>query len=394
MNDEKDENEVALQKFLLDINCLDELLPWTGKFNIFDVLKISKTELRHSNVLSWLLSANENHGLGDAFIKGILQRIVENDTEGKYDVFRVLLQDFYSFFVYREWNNIDILLVSDEEKTVIAIENKVGSGEHDDQLNRYRKILENIYPNYQRILVFLTPDGDEPSDEKNWGILSYRDIINVLDDICKSTELVPDISMMINNYTETLRRYVVDDLQLRDVCGRIYEKHKKALDLIFENRIDSRSKTISMIRTVLSEYKENGLVILDESKTNNSFIHFYTAKMDELMKPLENCSSSWGDTHVYRFWFGNISDDAFNISFELGGLNVPEEQYYIQQTIINLKKPNDKRKEEFRYKRIYTQKFAISLDETKDSLQKRISEALDKILTWQDELIQEIHKNV
>ncbi|MBQ3774626.1 MAG: PD-(D/E)XK nuclease family protein [Ruminobacter sp.] len=144
MNDEKDENEVALQKFLLDINCLDELLPWTGKFNIFDVLKISKTELRHSNVLSWLLSANENHGLGDAFIKGILQRIVENDTEGKYDVFRVLLQDFYSFFVYREWNNIDILLVSDEEKTVIAIENKVGSGEHDDQLNRYRKILENI----------------------------------------------------------------------------------------------------------------------------------------------------------------------------------------------------------------------------------------------------------
>lgn len=186
----------------------------------------------------------------------------------------------------------------------------------------------------------------------------------------------------------------MDDLQLRDVCGRIYEKHKKALDLIFENRIDSRSKTISMIRTVLSEYKENGLVILDESKTNNSFIHFYTAKMDELMKPLENCSSSWGDTHVYRFWFGNISDDAFNISFELGGLNVPEEQYYIQQTIINLKKPNDKRKEEFRYKRIYTQKFAISLDETKDSLQKRISEALDKILTWQDELIQEIHKNV
>ena len=72
MNDEKDENEGALQKFLLDINCLDELLPWTGKFNIFDVLKISRTEIRHSNVLSWLLSASENHGLGDAFIKGIL----------------------------------------------------------------------------------------------------------------------------------------------------------------------------------------------------------------------------------------------------------------------------------------------------------------------------------
>ena len=31
--------EEALQNFLLDIECLDELLPWTGTFNLFDVLK-------------------------------------------------------------------------------------------------------------------------------------------------------------------------------------------------------------------------------------------------------------------------------------------------------------------------------------------------------------------
>ena len=63
------ENEKALQDFLLNIDCLDELIPWTGKFNIFDVLKISRTEIRHSNVLAWLLDANENHGLGDMFIR-------------------------------------------------------------------------------------------------------------------------------------------------------------------------------------------------------------------------------------------------------------------------------------------------------------------------------------
>ena len=64
------EAEKALQDFLLDIDCLDALLPWTGKFNLFDVLKISRTEIRHSNVLSWLLSANENHGLGDSYVRG------------------------------------------------------------------------------------------------------------------------------------------------------------------------------------------------------------------------------------------------------------------------------------------------------------------------------------
>lgn len=55
-------DEEALQDFLLDIDCLDELLPWTKRFNLFDVLKISRTEIRHSNILSWLLNPNENHG--------------------------------------------------------------------------------------------------------------------------------------------------------------------------------------------------------------------------------------------------------------------------------------------------------------------------------------------
>ena len=37
MNDAKDfENEEALRDFLLDIECLDELLPWTQRVNLFD----------------------------------------------------------------------------------------------------------------------------------------------------------------------------------------------------------------------------------------------------------------------------------------------------------------------------------------------------------------------
>lgn len=59
MSNNQQTNEEALQNFLLDIGCLDELLPWTGKFNLFDVLKISRTEIRHSNMLGWILNPNE-----------------------------------------------------------------------------------------------------------------------------------------------------------------------------------------------------------------------------------------------------------------------------------------------------------------------------------------------
>lgn len=59
----KTSDEQALQDFLLDIDCLKELSPWSEKFNMFDVLKISRTEIRHSNMLAWIMDPNENMGM-------------------------------------------------------------------------------------------------------------------------------------------------------------------------------------------------------------------------------------------------------------------------------------------------------------------------------------------
>ena len=42
-------DEDALKNFLLDIVCLNPLSEWTSKFNIFDILKITHTEIRHTN---------------------------------------------------------------------------------------------------------------------------------------------------------------------------------------------------------------------------------------------------------------------------------------------------------------------------------------------------------
>ena len=384
------ENEKALQDFLLDIDCLDALLPWTGKFNLFDVLKVSRTEIRHSNVLAWLLSANENHGLGDAFIKGMLQRLVENDTEGRYDVFGVLLLDYYSFTVYREWKNIDLLLVSDEERMAIVIENKVGSGEHSDQLNRYRKIVESSYPEYQKVYAFLTPDGDSPSDEENWAILTYVDVLTILENITKRMEIIPDVNLMIQNYMETLRRDVVDDQQLKEVCNKIYAKHKKALDLIFENRPNSRSQSASIIRSVLMEYADKGKIIYDGADSADSFIVFYTREMDRVMNPLPEKTSSWGTDRVYSFWIG-CGDSSFRAVFELGGWNVPEEQGKIQQRIIDIEKPKDKKRNDFRYKRIHSKKYQIEeTDNFEDTLRPQVKAALNDLLRWQDELLVQI----
>ena len=245
---EKQDQE-ALKNFLLDINCLDELQKWENHFNLFDVLKICRTEIRHSNVLSWLLNPNENHNLGDTFIKKVFQEFIKNQPSASKEVMQLLLMDFYSFSVYREWKNIDILLVSDDEKLVIAIENKVGSHEHDNQLNRYKEILNKEFPKYKKILIYLTPDGEEPSDDV-WSVLTYESIVENLEIIRKNATLSTDVALMIDNYIEVIRRDIMEDKELIEICNKIYNKHKKALDLIFEYRIDP-SQASSIVRDIL-----------------------------------------------------------------------------------------------------------------------------------------------
>lgn len=362
-------NEEALQNFLLDIGCLDELLPWTGKFNLFDVLKITRAEIRHSNMLGWLLNPNENHGLGDAFLRGILQRLVENDSDGRYDVFNVLLMDLYSFSVMREWKNIDILLISPDEKTAIAIENKVGSHEHSNQLNRYREILEQEYPEYSRLCVFLTPDGETPSDVENWDILSYNDIVEVLEEVNARIKILPDVDLMIKNYIDIVRRDIVEDQQLIDICNKIYNKHKKALDLIFENRKDGKTQVSDAIRDTLCSLADEGKIIYDDSWGYN----FRTESMDNYLPLLDEPISSWGSTNIYSYWF-NMRGDRFYGIFELAGRNVPQDSMDKMQAITDILKPNDKRKSDFTYKRIFTTKWYDVSDE--EDINKIVEEAV------------------
>lgn len=61
----REDEEEALREFLTDSECLEPLSKWTRRFNVFDVLKITNTEIRHSNVLAWLMDPAENHGLHD-----------------------------------------------------------------------------------------------------------------------------------------------------------------------------------------------------------------------------------------------------------------------------------------------------------------------------------------
>ena len=382
-------NEEALRNFLLDIDCLDELLPWTGRFNLFDVLKVSRTEIRHSNVLAWIMDPNENHGVGDLFMRLMMQRLIHNNDDKKYNLFKLLLQDYYSFSVYREWKNIDILLISDDEKTLIAIENKVGSHEHSNQLHRYRNILLNEFPSYEQIYVFLTPEGEPPSDTDNWDVMTYTDVAEVLEDILQREEMKPDVSLLIQNYVATIRRDIVEDQQLIEICNKIYNKHRKALDLIFEHRIDNANLISDTIKRVLKELDAAGQIVYEDNGKSNTFIIFYTPTMDGFLPPLEKATSSYGTNRVYGYCL-SIRGTTMKAYYELAGLNVPDQHKEVMDKIIERFKPKDQ-KNEFRYKRIFSAK-TIQLEEAnlEESVYAETKMAVQNLLAWENSFVEKM----
>ena len=309
LEDKNNRDRDALLKFMQDAECLESLAKWTNEFNLFDVLKISQAEIRHSNMLSWLLNPNESHGLGDSVLYGVVVKL-SRDVDKKTSL-RFLSSDLYSMNVYREWNHIDILLVSHQCKLVLVIENKVGSHEHDSnnteesQLVTYKRKINSQYKDYSKMFVYLTPDGERPTDEE-WITLNYTDVVGVLENVCQSryNSIGKDESLLIKNYINTIKKNLIMDQELVNLCNSIYNKHRRALDLIFENREDVISQASNNCKSILSRTPG---VILDESSKSKVYVKFRTEGLNDTFSGV--------DAQYYYYQF-EIREDHITVMLE------------------------------------------------------------------------------
>ena len=78
--------------------------------NIFQILRITNNEIRHSNFLAWLLDPNQSHKLGDIFLKRFLREVFSSDKFDNVDQVDVEGMSLSKVEVLREFKNIDISL--------------------------------------------------------------------------------------------------------------------------------------------------------------------------------------------------------------------------------------------------------------------------------------------
>lgn len=262
-----------LEALVVDNSELEHLERMLGEFNIFEAIGMVRQEIRHSHFLSYLLDPNQNHGLGDLFLQRFLQKGVSQPFDHALPVnpIELGLFDLSGMIVQREWQNIDIFMQHDDHQIVVIIENKIGTSEHSNQLQRYWRTASQKFPGYRLLGFYLTPDGHSPSDERYIAV-DYGLVSEILEDLSLAREstLGPDILTLIQHYTAMLRRHLVEDSEIIRLCRQIYTKHKKALDLIHEHKPDVQDAIYQLLSELIDS--QDDMEILYESKRSLRFM--------------------------------------------------------------------------------------------------------------------------
>ena len=229
-----------------------------SEFDAFAYLGVSRSEGTHSKILAWLLNPREKHSMGDFFLKEFLieTKIAAEETRD---------QDWSETRVRREWRNefdgeigfLDILVFNSSARFVCGIENKVFSGEHSDQLRRYRQALCREFREFTRSHIFVTRDGTVPiraEERKWWTSVGYGTILQLVEKAIERGKVRgnDETSAFLEQYATTLRRRIVPDSELRRTANRLYLQHREAINLI----VDEKESHIAELKQICRQALE------------------------------------------------------------------------------------------------------------------------------------------
>lgn len=214
--------------------------------NIFDVLETK--EVKHSKFLSALLDPDGLHYQDDLFLREFVDICELKDFD--FDTSRAK--------VYREYNNIDIY-ITDGDKHII-IENKIGTGDHDEQIARYIQAIVDEQDEqdeqdeiYERILVlYLTPFDDEikslggidevgkdylklGQNQVAFKHISYKnEILKWIGKIKAEIANLIDLSVIITQYEKIVKNLTNqgEKMENKEIFSLIQENHSICIDIV------------------------------------------------------------------------------------------------------------------------------------------------------------------
>jgi hypothetical protein len=307
----------ALERLVVENPELQQLEGLLSQFNLFEAIGAVRMEIRHSDFLAFLLNPSQKHGLGDLFLKRLLQKILAGLDHGIPGITPVHLDlmDVSDTTVRREWEHTDILCVSDLNHLVVLLENKIVSGEGEGQLQRYLEKTRRAFSGSTLIAIFLTPEGiDTSEDDSGYIAVSYSLVCKTLEELLRSRRSVmgTDVVTTITHYVEMLRRHIVTESEIADLARRIYEKHRDALDLILEHRPDEQAKWRETLEALIRDERQ-----LELDHSSKSYVRFSPKEWDSV--PDQKKGEGWTPTkRLVLFQFNNFPPKEIKLTLYIG----------------------------------------------------------------------------
>ena len=237
--------------------------------NIFSMVGLVRQETKHSFFLSNLLKVDNQLGFGKKPIEqlcnaiwhykpnqGLPQNecILKKRGVASFDELKdafvtddlQVIREKYSSDMSGKKSYRDITIVSEKNKSVMVIENKTDSTTHDDQLVKYQDAVNNEYPKYKKVYVYLTLYGEKPTNKngdynENWCILDYSNeqgvlsvIKALLGDVSTIKKNKDKVKNVLGDYIEMVNSELLNNKDVLKQCRAIVNAHKEALDMIKE----------------------------------------------------------------------------------------------------------------------------------------------------------------
>jgi hypothetical protein len=159
------------------LDTLPKYDPLRCRVSLFGSLDLGIRETAHTRAIAYLMDPNRDHGFGYILLRTFLMQIfgwneksqltdVEVDSELPSDGGRDRLDIFIK--------GKRTLIQGKVETWMVIVEAKIAADEGEDQLARYEdQLYKKIAPSDYQALVFLTPDGREPTTGSKGGGLKW-----------------------------------------------------------------------------------------------------------------------------------------------------------------------------------------------------------------------------
>lgn len=293
-------SDVQVEKKLLQLingEPFRELEKYYSNKTIMDILGVSRNENKHSNIIAWILSSDEEHDLGDYPLRKLLETICfikiklgsvhltefedwilpEEIISGNYKISDIkvkrekLILDKKRLDIYIEFT---IRYSEKEEHEVfIIIENKIDSNEGENQTTDYYNWAKQHASNEKKkfIGLFLSPSTKQEYNEylkngKNTKCqcvefiqINYQYLVDGVIEPCALRVKSYENKYIIENYLRclsqpSLKLIVNDSNQYRGPHTKKIKKHTNDVDIDFTILAVSK-KEKDMVQRIWSEHE-------------------------------------------------------------------------------------------------------------------------------------------